>query len=173
MKNKTKNNKKNNSIIITDLNQLLSMTANQAKNIKSFYFKNQIIDNTFFNHLLKLSLVNLDSFYFIECVFNEPNILSAIIYSKNVGFVNCELSFEEISTMLEWIKDWKEMDTLDLSGNNLGRKQIEFFKWLNMNIWCHVYIKNFIISDNNFSADFKVRMLEHNEWFKSFDNISL
>ena len=173
MKNKNKTNKYNNSVIITNLNQLFSLTANQAKKIKSFYFENQIIDDKFLMHLTKLSLDELDNFYFIKCVFYEPNILSAIIYSKNVGFVNCDLSFEEISTLLEWIKDWKKMDTLDLSGNNIGRKQIEFFKWLNRNIWCNVYIKNFIISDNNFSAEFKVKMLEHNEWFKSFDNISL
>ena len=165
---------KNKYIIkIKDKEKFFSLTSNQVKNIKSFYFENQLIDDKFLMHLTKLSLDYLDNFYFIKCIFYEPNILSSIIYSTNIGFVNCGLSLDEIKIILNWILDWKNMDTLDLSGNNIGRSQYEFFKWLNRNIWCNVYIKNFIISDNNFTAEFKVKMLEHNEWFKSFDNISL
>ena len=170
---KNKNNKQKYSITIKEPSQLFTLTQNQAKNIKSFYFINQLIDDKFLMHLTKLSLDNIDDFYFVKCIFYEPNVLSTVIHCNNVGFVDCELSLKEIEIMLEWILDWKNMDTLDLSGNNLGKNQIEFFKYLNRNIWCNVYIKNFIISDNNFSADFKVRMLEHNEWFKSFGNISL
>ena len=124
-------------------------------------------------NLTKLSLDYLDNLYFINCIIYEPNILSSIVYSKNIGFINCGLSLDEIKVILNWILDWKNIETLDLSGNNLGKNQYEFFKWLNRNIWYNVYIKNFIISDNNFTADFKVKILEHNEWFKSFENISL
>ena len=168
-----KNKKQKNAINIKNPSQLFSLTQNQIKNIKSFYFENQLINDKFIMHLMKLSLDDMDDFYFIKCIFYEPNVLSTVTHCKNVGFVNCELSLDEIKIMLEWILDWKNMDILDLSGNNIGKSQIEFFKYLNRNIWCNVYIKNFIISDNNFSADFKVRMLEHNEWFKSFGNISL
>ena len=124
-------------------------------------------------NLSKLSLEYLDNFYIINCNIYEPNILSSVFYIKNLGFVDCGLFFDEIKVILKWILDWKNIDTLDLSGNNLGKNQYEFFKWLNRNIWSNVYIKQFIISDNNFTTDFKVKMLEHNERFKSFDNISL
>ena len=164
---------RNNSITITKIEQLIQLKENKIKKIKSFYFKNLIVDNKFLINLMKLGLDDLDSFYFIECEFYELNILSAITYSRNVGFVRCGLSLDEIRVILDWIKDWKEMDTLDLSGNLLGKKPIEFFKYLNWNIWCAIYIKKFIISDNGFSAEFKVRMLEHNEWFKSFEDIVL
>ena len=169
-----KNKHKNiNSITITESNQLFQLTQNQVKNVKSFFFNNLIIDNKFLKHLMKLSLDYLDSFYFIECTFYNLNVLSAVVYSKNAGFIRCGLSLEEIEIMLDWIKDWKKMDILDLSGNKLGRKPIEFFKYLNWNIWCGIFINKFILSDNGFSAEFKVRMLEHNEWFKSFNDISL
>ena len=170
MKKKRKNT---NSIKIKELSEFFSLTSNKVKNIKSFYFENLLIDDNFLMHLTKLSLNNLDSFYFRKCIFYEPNVLSSIIYCKNIGFIDCGLSLVDIKSILEWILIWKKIDTLDLSGNNLGKNQMEFFKWLNRNIWCNIYIKNFILSDNNFTADFKIRMLEHNEWFKSFDNISL
>ena len=168
-----KKNKQNsrNSITIKKIEQLMKLNPNKVQNITSFYFENLIIDGKFLMLLNKLSLTELDSFYFIECEFYELNVLSAITYCKNLGFVKCGLTLDEIKVMLDWIKDWKIMDTLDLSGNLLGKKPIEFFKYLNWEIWWNILIKQFNISDNGFSAEFKVRMQEHNEWFENFLDI--
>ena len=120
---------------------------------------------------MSLGLDIVDDFYFIECYFKDLNILSTINYSKNLGFIRCGLYFEDFAYLFSWFKDWNNLETLDLSGNKLGIQQMEFFKWLNMNLWNKIYINKLILSDNNFSEIFEQRMISNNEWFKSFDEI--
>ena len=120
---------------------------------------------------MSFSLDRIDTLYFVDCNFQDLNILSTINYSKNLGFVRCGLYLEDIEYLLEWIKDWEYLETLDLSGNKLGMKEKEFFKWLNLNLWNRVHINNFILSENNFSEDFENRMDGHNNIYHSFEEI--
>ena len=82
--------------------------------------------------------VKQNSFFFFGYrffCFKDLNILSTINYSKNLGFIKCGLYLEDFAYLFSWFKDWNTLETLDLSGNKLGLQQMEFFKWLNMNLW--------------------------------------
>ena len=171
--NKYKSNSENNNkiIYITDAKNFYSLTESKAKKIDSFYFQNIIIDSNIMRQLMSFSLDRIDSLYFIECNFKDLNILSTINYCKNLGFIKCGLYVEDFEYLLEWIKDWEKMETLDLTGNKLGMGEKEFFIWLNFNLWNKIYISNLILSENNISEKFEDRMQEHNEQFHSFGEI--
>ena len=171
-KNSKIKNVYNNGIIqISNSKQIYSLSSSKIKNIKSFYFQNLTIDGNILKQIMSLGLDIVDDFYFIECYFKDLNILSTINYSKNLGFIKCGLYLEDFAYLFSWFKDWNNLETLDLSGNKLGIQQMEFFKWLNMNLWNKIYINKLILSDNNFSEIFEQRIISNNEWFKSFDEI--
>ena len=172
LKNTNKNNINNDSnIYITSSKKFYSLSESKVKEKSAFYFQNIIIDSNIMRKLMSFSLDRIDTLYFVDCNFQDLNILSTINYSKNLGFVRCGLYLEDIEYLLEWIKDWEYLETLDLSGNKLGMKEKEFFKWLNLNLWNRVHINNFILSENNFSEDFENRMDDHNNIYHSFEEI--
>ena len=148
-----------------------SLKESQAKRIKCFYFQNIIIDSNIMKQLMSFSLDKIDTLYFIQCYFKDLNILSTINYCSNLGFVNCGLYVQDIEYLLGWIKDWEHLETLDLSGNKLGLDENEFLIWLNFNLWNKVFIDNLILEGNNFSEDFEDKFIEHNETYKSFNEI--
>ena len=158
-------------LFITNSKIFYSLKESKAKDIKCFYFQNIIIDSGIIRQLMSFSLDKIDSLFFIDCSFKDLNILSTINYCKNLGFIRCGLYLEDIEYLLGWIKDWEILGTLDLTGNKLGMKGRDFFKWLNLNLWNKVYINNFILKENNFSEEFEKRMISHNEIYKSFDDI--
>ena len=121
--------------------------------------------------LMSFSLDKIDTLYFIQCYFKDLNILSTINYCSNLGFVNCGLYVQDIEYLLGWIKDWEHLETLDLSGNKLGLDENEILIWLNFNLWNKVFIDNLILEGNNFSEDFEDKFIEHNETYKSFNEI--
>ena len=168
-----KNNNINNEAIITITNPKIffSLKESKAKRIKCFYFQNIIIDSNIMKQLMSFSLDKIDTLYFIQCYFKDLNILSTINYCSNLGFVNCGLYVQDIEYLLGWIKDWEHLETLDLSGNKLGLDQNEFLIWLNFNLWNKVFIDNLILEGNNFSEDFEDKFIEHNETYKSFNEI--
>ena len=168
-----KNNNINNEAIITITNPKIffSLKESKAKRIKCFYFQNIIIDSNIMKQLMSFSLDKIDTLYFVDCNFHDLNILSTINYCKNLGFIRCGLYIEDIEYLLEWIKDWKILETLDLSGNKLGTDEREFFVWLNFNLWNKVHINKFILSENNFSEKFEDLMEEHNTKYESFNEI--
>ena len=168
-----KNNNISNEAIITITNPKIffSLKESQAKRIKCFYFQNIIIDSNIMKQLMSFSLDKIDTLYFIQCYFKDLNILSTINYCKNLGFVRCGLYIEDIEYLLGWIKDWEHLETLDLSGNKLGLDENEFLIWLNFNLWNKVYIDSIILEGNNFSEDFEDKFIEHNETYKSFNEI--
>ena len=172
-KNRNKNNNENNkeNIFITSDKKFYSLTESKVKGKKHFYFQNIIIDSNIMRQLMNFSLDKIDTLYFIDCNFHDLNILSTINYCKNLGFVRCGLYIEDIEYLLEWIKDWEILETLDLSGNKLETDENEFFIWLNFNLWNKVHINKFILSENNFSEKFQDLMEEHNSNYKSFDEI--
>ena len=159
------------NIYITSSKKFYSLSESKVKEKSAFYFQNIIIDSNIMRKLMSFSLDRIDTLYFVDCNFQDLNILSTINYSKNLGFVRCGLYLEDIEYLLEWIKDWEYLETLDLSGNKLGMKEKEFFKWLNLNLWNRVHINNFILSENNFSEDFENRMDDHNNIYHSFEEI--
>ena len=168
-----KNNNINNEAIITITNPKIffSLKESKAKRIKCFYFQNITIDSNIMKQLMSFSLDKIDTLYFVDCNFHDLNILSTINYCKNLGFIRCGLYIEDIEYLLEWIKDWKILETLDLSGNKLGTDEREFFVWLNFNLWNKVHINKFILSENNFSEKFEDLMEEHNTKYESFNEI--
>ena len=168
-----KNNNINNEAIITITNPKIffSLKESQAKRIKCFYFQNIIIDSNIMKQLMSFSLDKIDTLYFIQCYFKDLNILSTINYCSNLGFVNCGLYVQDIEYLLGWIKDWEHLETLDLSGNKLGLDENEFLIWLNFNLWNKVFIDNLILEGNNFSEEFEDKFIEHNETYKSFNEI--
>ena len=167
-----KNNNINNAILkITNPKIFFSLKESQAKRIKCFYFQNIIIDSNIMKQLMSFSLDKIDTLYFIQCYFKDLNILSTINYCSNLGFINCGLYIEDIEYLLGWITDWEHLETLDLSGNKLGLDENEFLIWLNFNLWNKVYIDSIILEGNNFSEDFEDKFIEHNETYKSFNEI--
>ena len=168
-----KNNNINNNAIITITNPKIfySLKESQAKRIKCFYFQNITIDSNIMKQLMSFSLDKIDTLYFIQCYFKDLNILSTINYCSNLGFINCGLYIEDIEYLLGWITDWEHLETLDLSGNKLGKDENEFLIWLNFNLWNKVYIDSIILEGNNFSEDFQDKFIEHNETYKSFNEI--
>ena len=168
-----KNNNINNDAIITITNPKIffSLKESQAKRIKCFYFQNIIIDSNIMKQLMSFSLDKIDTLYFIQCYFKDLNILSTFNYCSNLGFVNCGLYVQDIEYLLGWIKDWEHLETLDLSGNKLGLDENEFLIWLNFNLWNKVFIDNLILEGNNFSEEFEDKFIEHNETYKSFNEI--
>ena len=168
-----KNNNINNEAIITITNPKIffSLKESKAKRIKCFYFQNIIIDSNIMKQLMSFSLDKIDTLYFIQCYFKDLNILSTINYCSNLGFVNCGLYVQDIEYLLGWIKDWEHLETLDLSGNKLGLDENEFLIWLNFNLWNKVFIDNLILEGNNFSEEFEDKFIEHNETYKSFNEI--
>ena len=168
-----KNNNISNEAIITITNPKIffSLKESQAKRIKCFYFQNIIIDSNIMKQLMSFSLDKIDTLYFIQCYFKDLNILSTINYCSNLGIVNCGLYVQDIEYLLGWIKDWEHLETLDLSGNKLGLDENEFLIWLNFNLWNKVFIDNLILEGNNFSEDFEDKFIEHNETYKSFNEI--
>ena len=171
-KNRNKNDINNNSnIYITSSKKFYSLTESKVKEKNSFYFQNIIIDSNIMRHLMSFSLDRIETLYFVDCNFQDLNILSTINHCKNLGFIRCGLYLEDIEYLLEWIKDWENLDTLDLSGNKIGMSEKEFFKWLNLNLWNRVHINNFILSENGFSEEFEDRMEKHNNIYHSFEEI--
>ena len=168
-----KNNNINSEAIITITNPKIffSLKESKAKRIKCFYFQNITIDSNIMKQLMSFSLDKIDTLYFIQCYFKDLNILSTINYCSNLGFVNCGLYVQDIEYLLGWIKDWEHLETLDLSGNKLGLDENEFLIWLNFNLWNKVYIDSIILEGNNFSEDFEDKFIEHNETYKSFNEI--
>ena len=168
-----KNNNISNEAIITITNPKIffSLKESQAKRIKCFYFQNIIIDSNIMKQLMSFSLDKIDTLYFIQCYFKDLNILSTINYCSNLGFVNCGLYVQDIEYLLGWIKDWEHLEILDLSGNKLGLDENEFLIWLNFNLWNKVFIDNLILEGNNFSEEFEDKFIEHNETYKSFNEI--
>ena len=168
-----KNNNISNEAIITITNPKIffSLKESKAKRIKCFYFQNIIIDSNIMKQLMSFSLDKIDTLYFIQCYFKDLNILSTINYCSNLGFVNCGLYVQDIEYLLGWIKDLEHLETLDLSGNKLGLDENEFLIWLNFNLWNKVFIDNLILEGNNFSEEFEDKFIEHNETYKSFNEI--
>ena len=111
-------------LTITDKNQLLSITREQAKKIKSLRIENQVIDGYFISDFFPWSLFlkNIDSLYFFKCSFDSSGtgILGGVDSVANIGFVNCGLSAPDVRYIFPPMASWFPIKVIDLSGNRIG-----------------------------------------------------
>ena len=138
-------------VVITDRSQLMSITPEQAKIIKSLRIENQLIDENFSWGLLWCT-ENLSSVYFVRCDFSGSGwyILSNVPTANEVGFVHCQLSIDSIDRLLSAMNPYIPTDILDLTGNKLGVDPKRFIKSLFDNIFRFKSLGKLIISENEF-----------------------
>ena len=79
------------NVTITDRSQLLSITPEQAKKIKSLRIENQVIDDDVYSAIASAKPKQV---YFIDCSFSEDGkwILCEFPSVSKVGFIRCSLS---------------------------------------------------------------------------------
>ena len=71
--------------------------------------------------------------------------------------------------LLEFIKDWVLVESLDLSHNKIGYYAEKFFDWFRKEIRGVIFVKEFILVDNIFPkdsklfSDFKEKYLNYGE----------
>ena len=155
------------NMTITNRSQLLSITPEQSKKIKSLRIENQNINYDFFD--LFLSLDDLDSLYFYRC-----EIYSAVLFclksAAKLGVVDCNLTSDLASSVLPFISSWDYIETLDLSHNKLGYDPKQFYDWLYHSIIGAVSIGTIISSDNDLSEEWKHKIVA---CFQNYTNIIL
>ena len=141
--------------IITDRSQLLSMTPEQVKKIKSLRIENQEIDDDFHDFFLSLDV--LDSLFFCRCKV-DCITLSNVYTCIALGFVDCTLTSKSAPLVLDDIVSWEYIETLNLSSNRIGVNPEPFCKWWKNEIAGSMTIKKLILSDNCFSEDSKIKL---------------
>ena len=91
------------SVTITDRNQLLTITPEQAKKIKSLRIENQEFHDEFGSILLSLN--ELDSLCFYKC----EDLNSWLFYFKRckvLQFLDCGLTSKDATWCLSYILSW-------------------------------------------------------------------
>ena len=148
------------NVTITERSQLLSITPEQAKKIKSLRIENQLLDREVGRFLSSLN--RPDSLCFYKCR-NEASVLRNVEYSNVVRFLDCALTSEEAIWHLAPIESWEYVEILDLTQNDIGIEPEPFFDWLKKAIWGTVRIDKIVLSDNKFTDDDKREMLHYFE----------
>ena len=90
--------------------------------------------------------------------------------SAKLGVVNCNHTSDLASSVLGCISRWDYIETLDLSHNKLGSEPKQFYDWLYHSIIGAVLIETIIISDNDFSEEWKNKIFSY---FKNYCTIIL
>ena len=145
------------SVTITERSQLLSITPEQAKKIKSLRIENQDIDDEFCNFFLSKCCV-FDSLYFYNCKIYGC-ALFWIDHADVLGCVNCNLTSDYASSVLRGISRWDYIETLDLSQNKLGEDAENFYSWMDHSIFGCISVERLILSDNGFSEEWKRKIV--------------
>ncbi len=91
-------------------------------------------------------------------------------HSDNLGCVNCSLTSNLASFVLECISKWDFIKTLDLSQNKLGEDPEKFYSWMFNHIFGTITIENLILTDNGFSEEWKKKIVST---FEKYTNITL
>ena len=134
------------SLMITSKSQLLSITPEQTKKIKSLRIENQTLDGSISLYAL-FPDDNIEQLYFDNCSFSGSDlwILSSFPSVSRIGFTRCGLRCDSLEKLL----NSGEMEVLDLSGNNF-ENPILFVNVLREKIFRFRRLKTLIISDNGF-----------------------
>lgn len=157
---KEKNMNIGENVTITDRSQLLSITPEQAKKIKSLRIENQVINYEEGDDFQSLfaSLGKLDSLCFYKCVVDSFT-LSSVKYTSTLRIIECDLTSDLARGLLEHIRNWDYIDVLDLSHNRIGDTSERFFSWLLHSIIGNTNIGYLILSDNGFSEEYKAKVV--------------
>ena len=145
------------SVTITDRAQLLSITPEQAKKIKSLRIENQVIDLEFGDFFLSKCSV-FDSLYFYRCELSGGGFFN-VDCSDVLGCVDCALTSDLASSVLGDISEWDYIETLDLSSNKLGEDAERLYSWMFCSVFGRVSIGNLILSDNGFSKEWECKIV--------------
>ena len=132
------------SVTITDRNQLLTITQEQAKKIKSLRIENQEFHDEFGSILLSLN--ELDSLCFYKC----EDLNSWLFYFKRckvLQFLDCGLTSKDATWCFSYILSWGHIEILDLTNNDIGIYQEHFLDWLKNHLWGEVSIDKIVLSD--------------------------
>ena len=137
------------NVTITDRSQLLSITPEQAKKIKSLRIENQDIDDEFRDFFTSLNI--LDSLCFYRCD------VGGSLYGVDIGcymlkLTECSLTSKNASYVLSPIRAWPYLRILDLSVNNIGVEPEPFFEWIRTRFLGIASVDKLILSDNGFEA---------------------
>ena len=146
------------NVTITERSQLLSITPEQAKKIKSLRIENQDIDSDF--HSFLHSLNRLDSLCFYKC-HNLDYVLGFVAHSDVVRLLDCSLTSSNVTWCLSSILCWGHVKILDLTSNDIGNEPEPFFRWLKENLWGGLCIDKIVLSDNKFTDDDRLKALSY------------
>ena len=139
------------NVTITGRAQLLTITPEQAKKIKSLKIENQVIDDDFLYFFKSLDI--LDSLCFYRCD------IRASLYGVDIGcymlkLTECGLTSKNASFILSPTRSWPYIRILDLSGNNIGVDPEPFFEWIRTRFLGISSVDKLILSDNGFEASY-------------------
>ena len=152
------------SITITERSQLLSITPEQARKIKSLRIENQVIDaEAYFDFRDFFSLLKkLDALYFVKCQFVSfySEILRLVDSVPIIGIVECNLSESYVEDIIWPIKDWLPLHTLDLSSNRIGEEPEKFLVFLKNEICGVVSVGSLILANNDISLNYQFKISE-------------
>ena len=137
---------------ITDRNEFFTIPPQQAKQIKSLRVENQTIDNKISVNYNDIFHPDLEILYFYNCSFVEDGegILRECPGVKKVGFINCNLSYDTLESLLISNDPYNNIDVLDLTGNKLGKDPKRFARILFKTIALFKTINELILTDNGF-----------------------
>ena len=139
------------SLTITDQSQLLSITPEQAKKIKSLRIENQTLDGRISLYAL-FPYDNLEQIYFDNCSFSGSDlwILSSFPSASRIGFTRCGLRCAFLEELLCSSNPYEAIEVLDLSGNDFENPML-FVDVLRKTVFGVRTIKKLVISDNGFA----------------------
>ena len=138
------------NVTITERSQLMSITPEQAKKIKSLRIENQVIDSDFCSFLRSLN--RLDSLCFYKCD-DLDYVLGYVEHSDVLQFLDCSLTSKDATWCLSSILNWGHVEILDLTHNDIGIEPELFFSWLKTHLFGGVNIDKIVLSDNKFTED--------------------
>ena len=141
------------NVTITDRSQLLSITPEQAKKIKSLRIENQVIDDGV-SISPKIFAGDPGQVYFVNCSFlgDGKGILRECPSVSKVGFIRCNLSFDILKRLLSSNNPHNDIEVLDLTGNDLGKGPERFVDILKDSFYRVKKIEELILVDNGFDA---------------------
>ena len=148
------------SLTITERSQLLSITPEQAKKIKSLRIENQDIDSDFYSFLHSLN--RLDSLCFYKC--DNDNIgfaLKCVEHSGVLQLLDCSLTSKDAVWCLSSISCWGHVKVLDLTSNDIGNEPDPLFRWLDFHFGGLLSIGKIVLSDNHFTDDDRHKALSY------------
>ena len=140
------------SITITNEKELMSITPEQVKKIKSVRIENQTFDST---RKITLSVVfshnNIEQLFFDNCTFVGSGlwVLCDFYSATRIGFIRCGLNCNDLIELLSSSNPYEDIEVLDVSENNFGNKFL-FVDALKKRIVGIKILKTLIISDNGF-----------------------